>query len=166
VTSVVAFAVLTGVLVGQAAGRRDPGEMATGDIRQSSSEKVREAQRQASEGEYDAALELYDEVIADDPNNVEALTYRGWTLFLNDDEDALPSLVDATTVDPNYPDAHAFLAVLFFRLGLPEQSLLALDRLDQLDPPPEMQQLTAGIRAEVEAVLATTTTATTAPAAG
>jgi tetratricopeptide (TPR) repeat protein len=164
--AVVAFAVLAGVLVGQAAGRRDPGDTATGDVRQSTSEKLREAQRRASEGEYDDAIELYDEVIVDDPTNVEALTYRGWTLFLDEDEEALPALVDATTVDPNYPDAHAFLAVLFFRLGLYEQSRLALDRLDQLDPPAEMQQLTDGLRAQVESVLASTTTSSTVSQAG
>jgi hypothetical protein len=56
---------------------------------------------------------------------------------------------------------HAFLAVVFFRSGLVEQADRELDRLDALDPPADIRQLTETLRDEIDAVLATTTT--TAP---
>jgi tetratricopeptide (TPR) repeat protein len=157
---VLAFAGLAGLLVAQASGRRDPGEMGSGDVRQSVTEKLNEAGRLFGEGDADAAISLYDEVLADQPTNAEALTYKGWALYtvVGDEEAALSSLLDAATANPDYPDAHAFLAVLFFRNGLVEQADRELDRLDALDPPPDVLQLTASLRAQIDEVLATTTT--------
>jgi tetratricopeptide (TPR) repeat protein len=158
---VAAFAVLAGVLMAQALGRRDAGEVATGDIRQSVTEKLNEAGRRGSAGELDAAIDLYDEVLADDPGNVEALTYKGWMLTLSgQDEDGLTTLIEAATNDPDYPDAHAFLAIILFRNGLVEQADRELDRLDDLDPPAAIRELTSSLRAQVDAALAATTTTT------
>ena len=52
---------------------------------------------------------------------------------------ALTSLIDAATADRDYPDVHAFLAVRV----LPQRARASrpsneLDRLDALDPPPDM----------------------------
>ena len=107
---------------------------------------------------------LYDEVLVDQPTNAEALTYRGWALytFLGEREAGLTSLLDAATANREYPDVHAFLAVVFLRSGLIEQADRELDLLDALDPPPDMLELTAGIREQIDAALAGTTT-TTAP---
>jgi tetratricopeptide (TPR) repeat protein len=159
VLGVLAFAGLAGLLVAQASGRRDPGEMGSGDVRQSVTEKLNEAGRLFGEGEAEAAIALYDEVLADQPTNAEALTYKGWALYtvVGDEEAALSSLLDAATANPDYPDVHAFLAVLFFRNGLVEQADRELDRLDALDPPPDVVQLTASLRAQIDEVLATTT---------
>jgi tetratricopeptide (TPR) repeat protein len=158
---VVAFAVLAGGLMAQALGRRDAGEVATGDIRQSVTEKLNEAGRRGSAGELDAAIDLYDEVLVDDPGNVEALTYKGWMLTLSgQDEDGLTTLIEAATNNPDYPDAHAFLAIILFRNGLVEQADRELDRLDDLDPPAAIRELTSSLRAQVDAALAATTTTT------
>lgn len=152
---VLAFAALAGVLMAQALGRRDAGEVATGDIRQSVTEKLNEAGRRGSAGDTAAAIALYDEVLADDPTNAEALTYKGWMLTLSGDAaDGLTTLIDAATRHPKYPDVHAFLAIVFFRNGLVEQADRELDRLDALDPPPAIAELTAGLRAQVDAALA------------
>jgi tetratricopeptide (TPR) repeat protein len=163
VVAVVLFAGLAGLLVAQAAGRRDAGELSSGDIRQSVTEKLNEAGRLLSEGDAQGAVDLYDEVLADQPANPEALTYRGWALyqFLGEPEAGLSSLIDAATADRTYPDAAAFLAVVFYRAGLIEQAANELDRLEALDPPPAMLELTAGIRDEIDAILAATTTTTT-----
>ena len=156
---VAAFAMLAGVLVAQTAGRRDVGEVATGDIRQSVTEKLNEARRRSSAGELDAAIELYDEVLTDDPGNAEALTYKGWMLTLSgQDEDGLTTLLEAATANPTYPDVHAFLAIVFFRSGLVEQASRELDRLDALDPPPVIRELTANLRTQIDTALASTTT--------
>jgi tetratricopeptide (TPR) repeat protein len=162
--AVVAFAVVAGLLVADASGRRDAGEVATGDIRQSATELLNEAGRRTAEGDLDAALELYDEVLADDPDNAEAMTYRGWLLTISGAEEAgLTALLEAATTNPRYPDVHAFLAIVFFRNGLVEQAARELDRLDALDPPPAIRQLTEGLRAQVDAALAGSAPPTTAP---
>jgi hypothetical protein len=44
-----------------------------------------------------------------------------------------------------------------------EQADRELERLDALDPPPDIRQLTESLRAEVDAALATTTTAAASP---
>lgn len=156
---VLAFAVLAGVLVAQTAGRRDSGEVITGGIRQSITEKLNEAGRRGGAGEVEAAIELYDEVLADDPGNAEAQAYKGWLQTLSgDDEAGLESLLAAATASPEYPDVHAFLAIVFFRNGLVVQAANELDRLDRLDPPAAIRDLTADLRGRVEAALATTTT--------
>lgn len=159
---VVVFAALAGLLVAQASGRREAGELASGDVRQSVTEKLNEANRRLREGDADGAVALYDEVLVDQPTNAEALTYRGWALytFIGDQEAGLTSLLDAATADPTYPDPHAFLAVVFFRSGLVVQADRELDRLDALDPPSDMLALTADLRAQIDAALASTTTTT------
>lgn len=164
VVGVLAFAGLAGLLVAQASGRRDSGELSSGDIRQSVTQKLNEATQRLGEGDVEGAIALYDEVLVDQPTNAEALTYRGWALytFLGEREAGLTSLLDAATADRDYPDVHAFLAVVFLRSGLIEQAERELDLLEALDPPPDMLELTAGIREEIDAALASTTT-TTAP---
>lgn len=159
--AVVVFAVATGVLVAQAAGRRNPGDVATGGIRQSVTEKLNEAGRRAAEGDLDAAIALYDEVLQDDPVHPEALTYKGWLQTLDGDTAAgLELLLEAATSTPTYPDVHAFLAIVFYRNGLVEQAARELERLDALDPPAVIRELTEDLRAQIDAALAATTTTT------
>lgn len=163
VGAVVLFAVLAGVLVAQAAGRREAGQGPTGDVRTTVTEKLNRAGRLGSEGDYAAAVALYDEVLDDDADNAEALTYRGWMLFLSDDvRGGLTSLLEAATANPEYPDVHAFLAVVLYRNGLIAEAGRELDRLDALNPPADIRALTDPLRQQIAAVAATSTT-TTAP---
>jgi hypothetical protein len=158
VTVVVLFAVLAGVLVAQSAGRRDPGAVATGGTRQSVIEKLNQAGRLLST-EPARSVDLYDEVLAEDATNAEALTYRGWALTLTGKgADGLTSLLKAATSNPTYPDVHAFLAIVFYRNGLLDESSRELDRLDALDPPTQIRELTSGLRDKVEQARAGTTT--------
>jgi tetratricopeptide (TPR) repeat protein len=161
---VLAFAALAGIVVAQSSGRRGSGDSATGSIDQSIIEKLNEAGGCFSEGDADCAIELYDEVLAEQPANIEALTYKGWATYvlLGETEEALRLLLDAATTDPEYPDVHAFLAVLFFRNGLFQQASNELDRLDALDPPPDVLAQIDGLRQQVDAALAAASTTTTA----
>ncbi|MEX2292398.1 MAG: hypothetical protein WD691_01320 [Acidimicrobiales bacterium] len=153
--AIAAFAVLAGVLVAQTAGRREAGETLTGDVRQSATEKLNEAGRRGAAGDFTAAIDLYDEVLADDPTNAEALTYKGWMLTLSGAGPAgLTTLLEAATANPSYPDVHAFLAIVFFRSGLVEQAGRELDRLDALDPPPAIRDLTVDLRAQIDSASA------------
>ncbi len=159
VGAVVLFAVLAGVLVAQTAGRREPGETLTGGIRTSVTEKLNRAGRLGSEGDYTGAVELYDEVLEQDPDNAEALTYKGWMLFLGDDvSGGLTSLLAAGTAHPEYPDVHAFLAVVLYRNGLIAEAGRELDRLDALNPPADIRALTDPLRQQIQAAQPTSTT--------
>lgn len=161
---VAAFAVVAGVLVAQAAGRRDPGDVITGDATRSVTEQLNEAGRLAGEGDYEAAVAVYDEVLAEDPDQREALTYKGWMLHLAGDTPAgLDALLEAAMANPEYPDVHAFLAVVFFQNGLVGQADRELNRLDALDPPAAIRRLTDELRTRVDAALAGTTSTTAAP---
>jgi tetratricopeptide (TPR) repeat protein len=162
--AVVVFAAVAGLLVAQASGRRNPGDTATGDINQSVTEKLNEARRCSIDGDADCAIGLYDEVLEDQPGNAEALTYKGWTQYTleGDAEAGLATLIEAATENPEYPDVHVFLAVVFFRSGLVQQADNELDRLDDLDPPPDLLRLTEGLRAEIDAALESASTTTTA----
>ena len=167
--SVLLFAGLAGALVAQTAGRRDAGDPLTGGIRQSTTEMLNEAGRLGSEADYDGGIALYDDVLANDPDNAEALTYRGWYLFRSGATgDGLTQLLEAATVHPTYPDVHAFLAVVFARVGLRDNAIRELEQLDDLDPPAFVRDLVASLRAELAAPpppppTTSTTTATTTP---
>ncbi|HZM30976.1 MAG TPA: hypothetical protein VFB77_10835 [Acidimicrobiales bacterium] len=146
VAAVVAFAVVSGVLVAQAAGRREAGETATGDIRETTRSKLDAALLRASEGDAGGAIALYDEVLADQPTNIEAMTYKGWVQYQSGDGQGVVTLVEAAETDPGYPATHAFLAVIFERLGRADTARLELQRLDALDPPPDIVALTQPLR--------------------
>jgi tetratricopeptide (TPR) repeat protein len=162
---VVGFAVLAGGLVAQTAGRRDSGDQATGDIRQSITERLNEAGRLGSTAkkpeDYEEAIAIYDDVLAADPDNAEAQTYRAWFLNLaGDSEGGLIDLVDAAEAHPEYPDVHAFLAVVLERNGLADVARRELDRLDALDPPAYIRELVAPMRERLDAAAASTSTTT------
>jgi hypothetical protein len=133
-----------------------------------------------------AASQLYAQVLESEPDNVEALTYRGWTLALDAiqrsgadasdagaDEnvvaqlrEAVDSLAAATQLDPTYPDPKCFLGIVNYRFL--EQAEAALPWIDQClagNPPADIAGLVEPLRDEIAAAvdgatdLATTTTA-------
>jgi tetratricopeptide (TPR) repeat protein len=164
IAGVVAFAVLAGVLVQQSAGRREAGDTMTGDVSETNQGRLDEAFVLASQGRYDEAIDLQDEVLDDDPYNVEAMAYKGWFNVLSGDVGrGMDSLTQAVEIDPDYPDTHAFLAILLERAGRPDYALRELDRLAELDPPPEMTALTSQLRARLESSTTTTTPPPPAP---
>lgn len=164
-TAVIGFAVLAGVLVAQSVGRRDAGDVATGGIRQSITERLNEAQRRLGQQDLEGAIGVYDEVLDLDPDNAEALTYKGWALYLSGDAESVRLLASAVRADPEYPDAHAFLAVVLFRgAGLADQAAEQIAQLDALDPPAIMRELVEPLRAQIAAAQAaapTTSSSTT-----
>jgi tetratricopeptide (TPR) repeat protein len=152
---VVVFAVLAGLLVAQAAGRREAGQSATGDIRQTVGARLDEASRLLGESEFDDAIAIYDDVLADQPTNAEALTYRAWALRLSGERsDGFTALLDAATIAPDYPDVHALLAVVFFQEGLVDLAAQEIELLEGLDPPPHIQELVAPLAERIDDALA------------
>ena len=142
VIGIVVLAVLAGVLLGEASGFRSPDDSVTGDIRQSSAGLLAEADTLTREQRWPEAIEVYDEVLDVAPGNVEALTYRGWlTARLGDDETALLDLSEAVAVDPTYPDARVFSAIVLDNQLRFTEAAAELAAFDSVDPPEAMLML-------------------------
>ena len=110
---VLAVALLAGVLVARSAGERVADQPLTGAVPPTAPlDDLTRARQLFSERNYLEALKLYDAVLKREPDNVEALTYRGWLLFQASPTEltdrALESLDRAVAVDPGFPDAHFF----------------------------------------------------------
>lgn len=153
------FAVGAGWLLARSAGERGVGDALTGQVA-SNRQRVFDCQELGETGQVIESLQCFDEVLTSDPDNVEALTYRGWYVVLatasaraagQDDEAA--ELLDvgrtyldrAVAVDPTFPDARAFRSVVYDRLGLPVEACAELSALLALDPAPMIVGLTQGV---------------------
>jgi cytochrome c-type biogenesis protein CcmH/NrfG len=149
IAGVVALAVVAGVLVAQAAGQRGGGPI-TGavDTNRARLQTCQQASFQDPEG----GVECYDEILADAPDNVEALTYQGWALVrLDRVEEGAAQLARAVELDPDYPDARVFRAVVAARGGEYELAAAEIDRFYRNDPSPSAIQVlqTQGIEREI-----------------
>ncbi|MDH3295935.1 MAG: hypothetical protein OER95_16585 [Acidimicrobiia bacterium] len=157
VAALLTFAVGVGWLLARSAGERGLGDAMTGDIEPSARQRVVECQELGmTDGLLLESIQCFDEVLATDPQNVEALTYRAWFLILasgsGDDvsADQRAELLDAAVIyldqaiviDPGYPDARAFRAVVADRQGDPDQVCSEIGELTALDPPPSFLELT------------------------
>lgn len=112
------------------------------------------------------AAGLYQEVLDTEPDNVEALTYRGWTLALSvlgetdgtvvtttllESADLLSAAID---LDPTYPDPHCFLGIVQGRfLGVAEAAIPYLDTCLELNPPADIRGLVEGFRESMQAAV-------------
>jgi hypothetical protein len=166
VVGVLVFAVVLGVVVMQASGQRGAGDTATGDVRMTSRQRLLDAQSKWTT-DPQGALEIYDEVLEDDPSNVEAMTYRGWLVrnvgaqASGADRDALwasalRSLDEAVATDPEYPDARVFRASLRLDLGDAAGADADLDALVEGSVPEMMVSRVDELRRAVDAALGTT----------
>src|SRR5436305_6855922 len=109
---VLALAGLAGWAVASSAGERTAGQSATGSVPQSGNPidaKLATARKLIGQKKIVDALKTYDDVLKADPNQPEALAYRGWLLYLAGlGDDGLASVTKATQADDSYPDAHFF----------------------------------------------------------
>ena len=134
------------------------------------------ARRSSARGTLDA-IKTYDQVLADDPTNVEALAYRGWMLRLGallgaqgQDQQLLRAqslkyLQQALSrPDPPMAPRSVFLAVLYGDLGQPQQALDTLAKVPAGSIPDFMTATVGTFKAEMQAqVTGGSTTTTTAP---
>lgn len=146
--------------------QRLPGQELTGldprGERQAVLAQARALQRQQPA----AAAALYAELIEEDPADVEALTYRGWTLSLSligeTDTEVITStlresvdlLTTAIDLDPGYADPHCFLGIVQGRfLEQAEAALPFVDACLERNPPADIRGLVESFRESlVEAV--------------
>jgi tetratricopeptide (TPR) repeat protein len=135
--AVVAVGIGGGVLVASTSGERVPGQTATGNVPSNVSDQLAAAQQDISQGKAVDALKLYDQVLKQDPNNAQALTFRGWILeSANLHDQALASLDKALASDPTFAMAHYFKgAVLFQGKGDPAGAVKEFKAFLASNPP-------------------------------
>jgi tetratricopeptide (TPR) repeat protein len=165
---VVVVAVAAGVLVAWASGDRLPGDTSSGDIAQNVTSELAEA-RSLQASDLKGAIQRYDDVLKVEPDNAEALAYRGWLVALVGAQGNATDLVQkgeeslqrAMQVAPTYADAYCFEAIIRFRMfsdaagaSAPVQQCLALN------PPQEVVGLVQGLKQEIDAAVTGSTTTT------
>lgn len=142
--------------------QRLPGQVATGLDPRDQREVLLAQARSLQFEQPAAAAEIYATVLADDPVDVEALTYRGWTLALATRTEgdaavaqrqldaAVDSLVLAIETDPTYPDPFCFLGIVQYRfLGDARTALPLIEGCLASDPPADVRGLVTSLRDEV-----------------
>lgn len=165
-------AVLIGVVwwaLAASSAERVPGQQASGlDPRDERQVLIAQARQVQFESPGEAAA-LYAEVLASDPDDVEALTYRGWTLALDavrqgdtrdSDEivaqlrEAVGALAQATRLDPTYADPKCFLGIVNFRfLGEPQAAAPWVEACLAAGPPADVRDLVEAMQSEITAAL-------------
>lgn len=138
-----------------------------------------------------AAAEIYAQVLEGEPDDVEALTYYGWTLALEaatseqgavatttpsdaSGEDpvvtqlreAVDSLLRATELDPTYADPKCFLGIVNANfLNDAEQALPWVDVCIEAGPPADVLGLVQGLRDSITTELDGTVPSASVPSA-
>lgn len=166
VAVVLALAAVAGIVVANNAGERLPGQTMTGSIGDGSVTSLLVEARAVGMADIPRAVDLYSQVLAVEPDNVEALTYIGWLTVLSATQDqtsadevvrdrfqsGLLLLRQATVVDETYPDAHCFLGIAFFRfLDDAAAAEAEVNRCLESDPPAEVKSLVEGLAADIAA---------------
>jgi len=144
--ALLAFAAGTGALVARSAGERTPGAPASGSIAATGpsggiADQLAEAREHIDAGRTLDAIKVFDRIIEKDPEQPEALAYRGWLLRLAGRSAGNTALIDkgmeyierAVAADPTYPDAHFFRAFVLYQ-----------DRKDPAAAVPELRAFLAG----------------------
>ena len=153
---IVALAVVAGLFVTEAAGRRGTGGL-TGSDPVAASNRVDDCQALEPLDATDAQ-ECYSDVLEALPGSADALAARGWFRVRSADElddidididDGLADLSQAISLAPNQPAPRIFRAVGRFRAGDAAGSLDDLVAFYDLDPDDEQRSLADPFRDEV-----------------
>ena len=144
--------------------QRLPGEQITGFDPRDQEQILLSQARSVQATQPAVAADLYRQVLDDDPENVEALTYRGWTLALSmigeQDADTITAtlresadlLSEAIDRDPSYPDPYCFLGIVQGSfLGERDAALPFVDTCLERNPPADIRGLVEGFRASLVA---------------
>ena len=170
--AVAAVAVASGVAVASSSGSRQPGTFGSGEVRDLTDDRLEEASALARSGDVQGALDLYDGVLADDPQNVEALSERGLLLASLSEAAGLPRLLgsgrrsveQALEVDPGNPRPLFYLGLIQRLEGDSEAAVATLQQALASDPPPDLRQNIETFLGQAQAPPAPTTPPeTTAP---
>ncbi len=145
---VAAMAATAGLSVASFAGTRQPNDTITGDIRETTSGRLADAAALAGQGDVTETLRIYDEVLADDPENLEALTERGLLLvslgFSTQrpvlSEQGRASIEAALALDADNARALFYLGLALRLEGDDTRAAEAFTAALATDPPPALRQ--------------------------
>ena len=120
----------SGYLVTRTSGERLPGQESSGGPERTPRALLQQAIDLDAAGQLVEAAKLYDAVLAEDPENVVALSRRGWVLGRSGRQAGNVELLQAglgyleraNKVDPTYPDAHAFRGLVLGALARPGEA--------------------------------------------
>lgn len=148
VVVVAALAASAGLAVAASSGTRLPGDNITGDIRETPSGQLAQAAALAGQGEVTEALRIYDAVLAEDPENLEALSERGLLLVSLASASDRPTLAaqgrqsieQALAVDPDNARALFYLGLALRLEGDDARAADAFSAALAADPPPVLRQ--------------------------
>ncbi|MEA2901110.1 MAG: hypothetical protein QOH36_997 [Actinomycetota bacterium] len=171
VSLIVVFAIVAvaGVSVVLFSDGRTGDEPITGSVPDAptADSRVDDALALETEGKAVEALQLYDEILVSDPDNVEALAYRGWLLKRAGlPDEAMASLDRAVTVDPAFADAHFFRGMVLYQdRDDPAGAVIEFQAFLANNPPPDFVDAVGEVLAQAQAAAAAKATAPTATTA-
>jgi tetratricopeptide (TPR) repeat protein len=158
VVVVAVIAVGAGIGVAVSSGSREPGEQVSGKTITSHDEQMAQAATRFQEGDASGAVAIYQALLEEDRDDVEALTYLGWTLrnyAIQQDDDrvadaAVGYIEQATQIDPEYPEAWFFRGIIYLRdENDPVKAADALKLALANDPIPEIESAARELLAEI-----------------
>jgi hypothetical protein len=172
--AVLVLAVLAGLAVARFSGQRLPGDSATGDVADSVNTLLVQARGLQSTNPR-GAIDAYDQVLKVQPDNAEALTYRGWML-VRVGADAVDRGLEggdelvsrgaagfdqAIALRPDYADPYCFKAITLFRYYSDAAGAKpAVDTCLAANPPQVVLALVQSLQGEIDANLAAGPTTT------
>lgn len=142
-----------GWMVARSSGQRLAGDEITGGARTGDVAVMLAEARRALGVDPGRAIELYQQVLDEQPDHPEALTYFAWLLYTASSEadddlraEAVAAsrrrLQDAIAADPRYPDPHCFLAIIAANHdGDDATALTEAEQCLALDPPQQLRDL-------------------------
>lgn len=164
---VAAGALMAGLFVARQAGERIGDAGLTGSVRSASNQRQDKLDALLSTARSHladdplTALKAYDDARQLEPDNVEAIAYGGWLVrnvgrSATDGaqrkeliDAAIRRLDEAIRIDPTYPDALAFRAIVYLRdQNDPKSAVAVFDALDKLNPPEGITQLVGAAEQE------------------
>jgi tetratricopeptide (TPR) repeat protein len=147
-----------GLFLARSSGERDAGEQITGQTPLTQQGRLAEAAELFQDGDAQGAIAVYQALLDENPDDVAALTYFGWTLrnigLQQEDERLQESgvrLVErALEVDPTFAEAWLFRGIIFLRdEGDPDKAVDALRLVLGSDPIPEVEGAARELLAEI-----------------
>jgi len=153
IAAVVAVAGLAGWLVARSSGQRVPGQQAAGGAPGDDIATTLTQARLLLGTDPLQAIQLYSDVLDEQPDHAEAHAYRGWLLYIGSRDASEEQRADAVEVaredlnaaiaaDSNYADPHCFLAVIADDYDDDQDTARTeADACLALDPPGEVRAL-------------------------
>lgn len=135
---------LSGSLIARTSGARGENDEATGGLRESTITLLNQARSLLGQQDrWDDAIDLYGEVLEEQPSNTEAITYRAWLQYRSGEppEQSLEAWNDALVLDPDATEAAVFEIIVLGDLGRYDEAAEALDGIDLANAPPEVAVL-------------------------